>query len=307
MHLFIILLGCVFVVSGLVGAPIKVISDVDDTLKSSGDRKLGEKSLGGVDSQLPRNHIYPGAFSFLRELSPPTFERSSSPTSVAILTARASELKWFLEIKPTSKIAVAAASQQLILGPVLYGSVREWVLDGRKGDRKFDNFERLLSTSNPQTKFVFVGDTGEYDEEVRVSSNKPSSSVSSGRKANTILFSVQAGERMIRKFPDKILAIFLHVVCRESEKDRISTLKNCLRFETNPNCYAPRFVSETPIIFFKTYVGAATEACKMHLLSNESLLTVIEDSLADCEELNKRRSAYFDIMFDIAYASITLH
>ncbi|GMI56826.1 hypothetical protein ScalyP_jg9325 [Parmales sp. scaly parma] len=283
MHLFIILLGCVFVVSGLVGAPIKVISDVDDTLKSSGDRKLGEKSLGGVDSQLPRNHIYPGAFSFLRELSPPTFERSSSPTSVAILTARASELKWFLEIKPTSKIAVAAASQQLILGPVLYGSVREWVLDGRKGDRKFDNFERLLSTSNPQTKFVFVGDTGEYDEEVR------------------------AGERMIRKFPDKILAIFLHVVCRESEKDRISTLKNCLRFETNPNCYAPRFVSETPIIFFKTYVGAATEACKMHLLSKESLLTVIEDSLADCEELNKRRSAYFDIMFDIAYASITLH
>ncbi|GMI56824.1 hypothetical protein ScalyP_jg9325 [Parmales sp. scaly parma] len=281
MHLFIILLGCVFVVSGLVGAPIKVISDVDDTLKSSGDRKLGEKSLGGVDSQLPRNHIYPGAFSFLRELSPPTFERSSSPTSVAILTARASELKWFLEIKPTSKIAVAAASQQLILGPVLYGSVREWVLDGRKGDRKFDNFERLLSTSNPQTKFVFVGDTGEYDEE--------------------------AGERMIRKFPDKILAIFLHVVCRESEKDRISTLKNCLRFETNPNCYAPRFVSETPIIFFKTYVGAATEACKMHLLSKESLLTVIEDSLADCEELNKRRSAYFDIMFDIAYASITLH
>ena len=47
---------------------------------------------------------------------------------------------------------------------MLYGSVKEWVCQSRKGLRKFRNFEALRGEDRfDLTDYVFVGDTGELD------------------------------------------------------------------------------------------------------------------------------------------------
>ena len=156
----------------------QVVSDIDDTLKSSGGVTVAGVTLGGIDVQYARGEFYPGVFQFMWELSlysvllnqrsyddfllekgfttsasstlhPPLF-----PPKVAVLTARAEEFKAALEIKDESKLAQAfrkAGESSKIyptkgwgVGPVLYGSVSEWIIQYRKGLRKFNNFERLL-------------------------------------------------------------------------------------------------------------------------------------------------------------------
>jgi hypothetical protein len=59
-----------------------------------------------------------------------------------------------LEIKDESKLAQAFrktgqmsktnTQEEWGVGPVLYGSVSEWIIQYKKGLRKFNNFERLL-------------------------------------------------------------------------------------------------------------------------------------------------------------------
>jgi hypothetical protein len=111
----------------------QVISDVDDTLKSSGGVKIGDIALGGIDVQYDRGDFYPGVFQFMLELSMSTGDKLSPP-KVAVLTARAEEFKVALELKDDSKLAVAFRKTGEALGidgwglgPVLYGSVAEWV------------------------------------------------------------------------------------------------------------------------------------------------------------------------------------
>lgn len=90
----------------------QVVSDVDDTLKSSGGVNVGGVTLGGVDVQYERGDFYPGVGEFMLGLSryglPEEFE--SYPAKIAILTARAEEFKAALEIKEGSKLAVALRS-----------------------------------------------------------------------------------------------------------------------------------------------------------------------------------------------------
>jgi hypothetical protein len=116
----------------------QVISDVDDTLKSSGGVQLGGVALGGIDVQYSRGDVYPGVTEFMLQLS--RSGGSMTPPKVAILTARAEEFKAALELKETSKIAKAfkatgkaAGIENWGLGPVLYGSVAEWIVQERKG------------------------------------------------------------------------------------------------------------------------------------------------------------------------------
>ena len=73
----------------------QVISDVDDTLKSSGGVNVGGVALGGIDVQYERGDFYPGVAEFMLEISRHGLsdEDSKSPPKVAILTARAEEFK----------------------------------------------------------------------------------------------------------------------------------------------------------------------------------------------------------------------
>jgi len=105
----------------------QVVSDIDDTLKSSGGVKIGGVALGGIDVQYARGQFYPGVFQFMWELSLYSVKLNEryfdehldkkkvnslpmsklTPPKVAVLTARAEEFKAALEIKEDSKLAVA--------------------------------------------------------------------------------------------------------------------------------------------------------------------------------------------------------
>lgn len=149
----------------------QVISDVDDTIKSSGGVNVAGVALGGIDTQYTRGDFYPGVFQFYLELSlypveqineslisASTAERKDdvympkiNPPKVSILTARAEEFKAALELKEDSKLAVSfrkagenAGVGGWGLGPVLYGSVAEWIIQDKKGLRKFNSFEQLV-------------------------------------------------------------------------------------------------------------------------------------------------------------------
>lgn len=54
---------------------IQIITDIDDTVKSSGGVRLLGKvgpALGGIDTQYKRNDFYPGEFTVLSSSSPPS-------------------------------------------------------------------------------------------------------------------------------------------------------------------------------------------------------------------------------------------
>lgn len=90
----------------------QVVSDVDDTLKSSGGVNVGGVALGGIDVQYERGDFYPGVGEFMLELSRYGLpqEAVGYPAKIAILTARAEEFKAALEIKDESKLAVSLRS-----------------------------------------------------------------------------------------------------------------------------------------------------------------------------------------------------
>ena len=173
--------------SSQISMRLQVVTDIDDTIKSSGGVALAGIPLGGVDVSYPRGAFYPGVFHFAAALSASSL--LGPPAPVAVLTARAEEFKWALEIKQTDKICTgfrAAGKERGLLGwgvgPVLYGSVAEWICQERKGWRKFENF-KILQADNAAAdgegakrlrrqvtqgtmRYVFVGDNGVSEKDL---------------------------------------------------------------------------------------------------------------------------------------------
>lgn len=258
----------------------QVICDVDDTLKSSGGVKIGDIALGGIDRQYQRGEFYPGVFQFMFELSISSFELKGispreckshglAPPKVAVLTARAEEFKVALELKDDSKLAKAFRKtgedhgvEHWGLGPVLYGSVAEWIIQDRKGLRKFSNFERLINQdpTGEIMEYVYVGDTGELDQE--------------------------AGETMLREYPEVVKAVFLHVVSEEPGP-------------TVPNS---KLINGRPLVFFRTYVGAAVSACKLGLMSESGMMRVVEAAEQSLDSVERTSDKWQDLYKDVVEA-----
>lgn len=266
----------------------QVVSDIDDTLKSSGGIEVAGIALGGIDVQYTRGTLYPGVAQFFYELScyPVTKNKRHhapsfflSPPKIAVLTARAEEFKAALEIKDNSKLALKLTNVDPTsnwgIGPVLYGSVSEWVIQEKKGLRKFNNFERLLrqDPTGKIMRYVFCGDVGELDEE--------------------------AGETILREYPEVVLAVFLHVVSAEP-----------------PSNYPPdgllippsRLINGRPLVHFRTYVGAANSALKFGLLEPDALVRIIKEAESDLKSLNESEtsSKWVDLRRDINDALVLL-
>jgi len=228
----------------------QAISDIDDTLKSSGGVSIGSINLGGIDTQYSRGSIYPGVFEFLYQI---TSHDATMPMNVALLTARAEEFKESLEIKENSKIMVKAREVgrkhgvgKWGVGPVLYGSVQEWVNQDNKGRRKFANFEMLREKNlellpGLDIQYVFVGDTGEKDEE--------------------------CGEAMLRYYCEDVVAVFMHFVGGRGER-----------------VPSTRLINGRPVIYYRTIVGAAVKALKFGLLEREAVMSVVEAARGDLKE-----------------------
>ena len=105
----------------------QVVTDIDDTVKSSGGVAIAGIALGGVDTSFTRNSFYPGVFQFGLELA--SAGSRKNPNKIAVLTARAEEFKWALEIKQSSKLCSryrqAGEAQDLQDSPLLRGEAQE--------------------------------------------------------------------------------------------------------------------------------------------------------------------------------------
>jgi len=148
------------------------------------------------------------------------------------------------------------------LGPVLYGSVAEWIVQDRKGLRKFNNFEQLLQQDPTGSifQYVYVGDTGELDQE--------------------------AGETMLREYPEVVRAVFLHVV---SDTPR-------------PTVPPPILINGRPIIFFRTYVGAAAAAAQIGLIDKKGLVTIIDAAKDKLFSVPEENDKWIELRNDIRQA-----
>jgi len=266
----------------------QVISDVDDTLKSSGGVKFGDVALGGIDVQYSRGEIYPGVSEFYLELSrygisslqktksrhhQQQQQQQQTPAKIAILTARAMEFKSILEIKPNSKLAVSlrtagekAGIQDWGIGPVLFGSVAEWIIQDRKGLRKFTNFERLLlqDPTGLILQYIYVGDVGESDQE--------------------------AGETMLREYPELVKAVFLHAVTDQADATIIIP--------------SPKFINGRPVVFFRTYVGAAVDAVNLGFMDVHGLKAVIDAAVEKLSQVDVNSDKWVDLRKDLSRADI---
>jgi hypothetical protein len=270
----------------------QVISDVDDTLKSSGGVNVAGVALGGIDVQYPRGAYYPGVAEFMLHLSlGPHFYNLRSqdtnvqqpppppltPAKVAILTARAEEFKLALELKADNPLSIALAQAgQAVgvtdwgIGPVLYGSVAEWIVQDRKGLRKFTNFERLIQqdpTHGALLQYVYVGDTGELDQ--------------------------QAGETMLREYPQIVKAVFLHAV-------------SGIRNDVVP-IPPVKLINGRPIVFFRTYVGAAVAAVQLGLMCETGLEKVVYAACLSLRDEPQSSDKWMDLKRDIDHASKLVH
>lgn len=217
--------------------------------KSSGGVALAGIPLGGVDTSFERGAPYPGVFQFAAELS---LQSTKAPENVAVLTARAREFRFALELKQTDKICVgfrrageASGVAEWGVGPVLYGSVAEWVCQERKGWRKFDNFKRLHaqnSAADRRLRYVFIGDNGSSEKDL------------------------EAAQMIADAFPLALEGIFLHAVSPDEQPAPLP---------------ADTSYGGVPIRYFRTYATAATKAARLGLLGPPAVRRVLEAVEAD--------------------------
>lgn len=132
--------------------------------------------------------------------------------------------------------------------------------------RKFNNFERLIQQDPTGTimQYVYVGDTGEYDQE--------------------------AGETMLREYPEVVKAVFLHVVSEQPY----------------PIIPPPKLINGRPIVFFRTYVGAAVKACQLGLISETSMMNVVKAAQESLEETSRTSEKWQDLYRDVSDAYKTI-
>lgn len=241
---------------------VKVVTDIDDTVVSSGGVELFGIKLGGVDNRFKRGQFYPGAVQFALELSRNLKSKGSVEIDkVAVLTARAREFKFALALKPSGKLcskysAIGSMNglEDWGIGEVYYGSVAEWIFQWRKGIRKFKNFEimmshdELKSAEGLERQYILIGDTGEKDEE--------------------------AGEKVALKHPNKMRAIFMHHVY------------NALDERLHRPFPKDRVVNGVPIYYFRTYVGAAVKAYENKLIDKDGLKRIASRAMQDLQDID---------------------
>jgi phosphatidate phosphatase APP1 len=171
---------------GLLGSrPIKILSDLDDTLICSGG------SVGNVDKRYPKGIIYPGVNAFYRELDlGPNSEHGEWPKgaygNLAFISARPKVDE--LEEATYQKLSTLAAAGKLYTYPtVLCGNLRGIggvVLRDFSSiaKKKYKNFQQY-SILYPEYDFVFVGDNGQGD--------------------------VLAAAHILKKYPDRLKPSFI--------------------------------------------------------------------------------------------------
>ena len=140
-------------------------------------------------------------------------------------------------------------------------------------------------------QYVYVGDTGGKSSKLRC-----------GRKLTFIFAHVrrllleldqEAGETMLREYPEIVKAVFLHVVS--------DTL------HPPPMVPPPKLINGRPLVFFRTYVGAAVDAVQLGFMDVAGLESVIGAATSSLADTPPTSSKWADISRDVARAEIILN
>lgn len=109
----------------------------------------------------------------------------------------------------------------------------------------------------------------------------------------------EAGEALLREYPAVVQAVFLHVISSDL-----------------PSTYPPgglpippgKLINGRPLVFFRTYVGAAAKATQLGLIEADALLRVVEEAENALKEQNvpEDSSKWTDLGRDIDEAFLTL-
>jgi hypothetical protein len=239
----------------------KILSDVDDTLLSSGGLYPA-----GIDKRYPRKVVYPGVLAFYRELDLGTIGPEDWPEqrvgNLVFLSARPHVYKDMSEksnFAKFEKLRVVGAdgrrgmhtTPSLLAGDLVSGSQYIATNDFEPlAVKKFDNFRRYVSIY-PEYSHIFVCDNGQGD--------------------------VKAGEMMHDNFPYEFQSMYVHVV-----KEVPLTYG-----------YAPERWREKEFFpcFFTTYPEAALHAARQNppLIRSTGLQRVCADAVRDFDAIPNKK------------------
>ncbi|KAL4140055.1 hypothetical protein PRNP1_015287 [Phytophthora ramorum] len=258
----------------------KVLSDVDDTLYSSGGRYPA-----GLDTRYPRHTLYPGVLPFYRELDMGTVGpddwADERVGNLVFLSARPHVYKDVSEKKSYTKFAALHEKMgmhtlpTMLAGNLTSGRAFMWQGDLEPmAQKKFDNFCEFYQLY-PEFKHVFVGDNGQGD--------------------------VRAAELIVEKFgPDALEAGFFQ---------RVQPMEKMFNYHSKEDLERWRKMN---IIFFDTYVGAAVEASRMKKIRLGGLKNICDDAGQSFETIHSwltpqsRERARLLLNRDLAAANVLL-
>jgi hypothetical protein len=231
----------------------KILSDVDDTLLSSGGL-----FPAGIDKKYPRKVVYPGVLAFYRELDLGTTGPDDWPEervgNLVFLSARPHMYKDMSEkanFEKFEKLRIVGedgrrgmhTTPSLLAGDIASGRLFMATNDLKPlAVKKFDNFKRYVSVY-PEYSHIFVCDNGQGD--------------------------VHAGEMMHDNFPYEYQATYVHIV-----QDIPKTFGYALERWREKEYYP---------CFFTTYPEAALHAATQNppLIRISGLQRVCADAVRD--------------------------
>lgn len=214
---------------GLDVRPIRVLSDIDDTIYASLH-----------DARFPKGTTYPGVLAFYRELATADGEAPGVDGFVTFISARPGDRAGAVEAVTLDKLVEFGFERATLLAGTFSGLASHEAM----ADAKYDNLDRYR-VLYPEYRFVFVGDSGQGD--------------------------AAFGARVLRDFPDDVLAVFIHDVVNEEAG------KLALSAEQRAEAAADR------IFYFDSYPEAARLAASIRLLPAEAVARV-EEAAAPAEE-----------------------
>lgn len=224
----------------------KILSDIDDTLFSSGG-----KWPAGIDQAFPKHFLYPGVLQFYKELEigkGPGHDTGEFPEGEAgnlvFLSARPhvykdkTEAGSFETFKHLIDDFGLHCMPTLLAGDLVSSTYSVFQNDFEPmAKQKFVKFDQYASCY-PEAAFVFIGDNGQGD--------------------------VLAATMMKVKWGNSVDACFIHDVSNQPDRKALT--------ESDPN--HPSNIRKASFVCFTTYIGAALEAAKMQLIDPKGILRV---------------------------------
>eukprot|EP01033_Poteriospumella_lacustris_P011058 gene11060-7871_t len=227
----------------------KVLSDIDDTLVSSGG-----SFPKGVDTNFPKQSIYPGVLAFYRELNLGTSGEDAVEKlrhgDLAFISARphvykdVSESTTYNKIRKLQKDRGLHTTATLLAGSLDTGSRFLVTKDSEAlAQKKYENFKEYLRIY-PEFTCVFVGDNGQGDV----------------RAAELVMGDKDIGSLLTRTYVHVVQGI-------EETFVRDSSLRT--------------YNNKSRICYFNTYVDAAIDAYESGLIRKTGLQRLMAESVRD--------------------------